>query len=259
MDRQVTYDNILNHVSFVDFSEKDFDFFMFLCSFFKDKGTEQQTIKYDDIMDCISWDKSQRIDVFHDEVKRLSNKLRALGGIIDINQDEFVCFNLFTTFHGNKQKRILTVSVNPEFAYVLNDIVGNFTRFELNEYVSLKGRYTKQLYQHLKQFKATGLWVVSLDKFRHEMSIPASMPTMNIKSKILNPSIKTLQELPAFKALKVDVIKTRDRKRSVQGYQFSWKKEESKASKKRFCEKNNAGFKQNDYNFDELEQILTRN
>lgn len=257
MDRKVEYDNILNRVSFVDFSEKDFDFFMFLCSFFKGKRTEQQMIRYDDIMDSISWDKSQRIDVFHDEVRILSNKLRALGGIIDITPDEFVCFNLFTTFRGNKQKRLLTVSVNPEFAYVLNDIAGTFTQFELAEYVSLKGRYTKQLYQHLKQYKTTGLWVVSLDKFRHEMSVPSSMLTKNIKSKILNPSIKILQELPAFKTLKVDVIKTRDRKRSVRGYQFTWTKE-SKASKKG-VKKNEAGFQENDYDFDELEKALTRN
>ncbi len=222
MNEVVKYDNILNHVSFRNFTENDFNLFMCLCARLRDLGDEKQVYEYSYLMDMIGWDKSQRLEVFHDEIKRMTEKLRQIGGVIDISEDEFVCFNLFNTFRGNKQKKHLTVSVNPEFKYVLNDLTKNFTKFELSEYVSLNGRYAKLLYQHLKQFRDTGWWQISVEDIRRELSIPEKMPTMNIKSKVINPSIEVIRSCKGFAELSVEVIQSRSRGHKTEGYKFTW-------------------------------------
>lgn len=222
MNEVVKYDNILNHLSFRNFTENDFNLFMCLCARLRDLGDMEQVYDYDYLMDMIGWDKTQRIDVFHDEIKRMTDKIRQIGGVIDISPDEFVCFNLFDTFRGNKQKRHLTVSVNPKFKYVLNDLTKNFTRFELSEYVSLNGRYSKLLYQHLKQYRKTGWWQVSLEDIRHELSIPDTYLNKHIMDKVIKPSIEVIKTCKGFADLKVEVIQSPRRGRAVEGYQFTW-------------------------------------
>lgn len=222
MNEVVKYDNILNHLSFRNFTENDFNLFMCLCARLRDLGDMEQVYDYDYLMDMIGWDKTQRIDVFHDEIKRMTDKIRQIGGVIDISPDEFVCFNLFDTFRGNKQKRHLTVSVNPKFKYVLNDLTKNFTRFELSEYVSLNGRYSKLLYQHLKQYRRTGWWQVSLEDIRHELSIPDTYLNKHIMDKVIKPSIEVIKTCKGFADLKVEVIQSPRRGRAVEGYKFTW-------------------------------------
>lgn len=218
----VKYDNFLNKVSFKDFSENDFNLLMCLCARLRDVGEEKQIYDYEYLMDLIEWDKTQRIEQWHNEIKRMTEKIRKIGGTFDVSPDEYVTFNLFTTFRGNKQKRQLTVQVNKDFKYILNDITKNFTRFELSEYVRLNGRYTKQLYQNLKQFRKTGWWQVTVTEIRQHLSIPDSMPTMNIKPKILNPSIENIRECKGFSDLEVEVLRSNKRGRAVEGYKFVW-------------------------------------
>lgn len=272
MNEVVRYDNIINHLSFRDFTENDFNLFMCLCSRLKNLGDEKQVYDYDYLMDMIGWDKSQRIELFHDEIKRMTDKLRQIGGVIDISPDEFVVFNLFETFRGNKQKRHLTVRVNPEFKFVLNDLTKNFTTFELSEYVGLNGRYAKLLYQHLKQYRKTGWWQISVEDIRRELSIPESMPTMNIKSKVINPSIDVIKSCKGFGELEVEVLKSPRRGHAVIGYKFRWTADKQikgqmnlddykpKAPKKPRKSKNKFNnFEQNTYNFAELEEKLLDN
>ena len=221
MNEIVKYDNILNQITFRDFDENDFNLFMVLCSRMRDLGEDKQVFEYDYLMDLMDWDRSQRLDVFHAEVKKMAHKLHLIADV-DLSDDEWVSFDLFPTLRGNKKKKLLTVQINPEFKYVLNDITKNFTRFELKEYVQLNGRYSKQLYQHLKQYKSTGWWQVSVEELRHELSIPDSMETMRITTKILNPSIAVIRSCKGFSDLKVEVLRSRRRGRRVEGYKFKW-------------------------------------
>lgn len=271
MNEIVKYDNVLNRISFTNFDEKDFDLFMTLCSRMRDLGEEKQVFEYDYLMDLIQWDRSQSLDKFHEELKKMSEKLRIIGATVDISDDEWVSFDLFPVLRGNKKKRILTVQVNPEFKYVLNDVTKNFTRFELSEYINLSGRYSKQLYQHLKQYRRTGYWKVSVDDIRRELSIPETMPTMHILTKVLNPSITTIKSCKGFNRLNVEVIRSPRRGRKVEGYKFTWTAQkqipgqmslddfQKTPPKKKKVSKKKADFEQNTYDFEELEKSLIKN
>ena len=222
MNEVVKYNNYMNELSFRDFSDYDLNFLMVICAKMKDLGEETQHFEYDTLMELLEWDKTKSIDVFHKDLKRMSEKLRHVGATIDIDPDVFTAFNLFSDFEGDKRKRELTVRLNPRFKYILNDLTKNFTRFELSEYVHLDGKYSKLLYQHLKQYRKTGWWQISVDDLRRELSIPDSMDTKRIVNKVLAPSVELIKTCKGFGELEIEVIRSPRRGRKVEGYKFSW-------------------------------------
>lgn len=222
MDEVVKYNNYMNELSFRDFTDYDLNFLMAICAKMKDLGEETQYFEYSKLMEMLDWDMSKSIEVFHRDLKRMSEKLRHVGATIDISPDTFTSFNLFSEFEGDKKKRQLIVRINPRFKYILNDLTKNFTRFELSEYVHLNGKYSKLLYQHLKQFRRAGWWQVSVEDLRRVLSIPASMKTMHILTKVLAPSVEMIKTCKGFGELEVEVLKSPLRGRAVEGYKFSW-------------------------------------
>lgn len=237
----------------------------------KDLGEETQHFEYDTLMELLEWDRTKSIDVFHKDLKRMSEKLRHVGATIDIDPDVFTAFNLFSDFEGNKKKRELIVRLNPRFKYILNDLTRNFTRFELAEYVHLDGKYSKLLYQHLKQYRKAGWWQTSVDDLRRELSIPDSMDTRRIVNKVIAPSVELIKTCKGFGELQVEVLRSPRRGRKVEGYKFTWTADkqvpgqmslndfQKTPSKKKKVSKKKADFEQNTYDYEKLEKELLKN
>lgn len=269
----VKYNNELNMFPLKNFTEYDLNFFMAICAKMKELGEEVQVFEYDKMMELLDWDTSKSIDVFHKDLMRLGEKLRHVGGVlVSEDGDTFISFNLFTHFKGCKEKRTFEVGINPKFKYILNDLSKNFTRFELSEYINLDGKYSKLLYQNLKQYRKTGWWQVSVDDLRGLLSIPESMPSMKITYEVINPSIEVIRLCKGFAELQVEVLRSPRRGRKVVGYKFSWTAEKqipgqmnindlakSGKDRKRKIKSNYTDIDQRNYNFDELEKLLTNN
>lgn len=91
------------------------------------------------------------------------------------------------------------LKLNPQFRYLIEELTANFTRFELEEFMSLSGKYTKTLYRLLKQFRSTGevtIYKNNFQEFCDFMGIPESYPMGMIDKRILNPAIKELSSEP---------------------------------------------------------------
>ena len=220
----VKYDNYMNRLQFKDFTQKDFDFLMAICSRMRDLDETKQTFDFDYIMDLVGWDRTQNVSLFHEDLKRMNEKLLKVSATVDVNEDEFVSFTLFITFRVNKKKRILTVSVNPEFKYILNALTANFTKFELKEYTSIEGRYAKQLYAQIRQrYKERGhFWQPDVEELRRVLDIPDNYQTWRLYDKILKPAVETIRSCKGLAELSVDTIRSRRRGRAITGYRFSW-------------------------------------
>lgn len=273
-EKLVVYDNYLNKLSFKEFTEYDLSFFMVICERMRDLGEELQTFDYDMLMDLLEWDRSKSLDIFHRDLQRMCERLRHVGATIEIDSDNFTAFNLFSTFEGHKKTRTLDVQVNPRFKHILNKLSGNFTEFELVEYIRLDGKYSKLLYQHLKQYRRTGWWQISVDDIRRELAIPNTYQNKHIMDKVIKPSQELIKKCKGFGDLEVEVIQSPRRGRKVEGYKFKWTpdkqikgqmsiddyqrvaetKKQKKSKKSRFND-----FPQHEYNFDELERILPEN
>ena len=132
------------------------------------------------------------------------NKLINLLYIRIETQEKIVRFVLFTKYKIDKINSIIKIGVNEEFKYILNDIVGNFTKFELAEFVSLRSGYSKTAYRLLKQFRKTGYMVLNTDDFKEQFSIPDSYRMIHIDIKIIGVLQKELSVY--FKNLEIHKI-----------------------------------------------------
>lgn len=214
----VKYSNELNNIPFKNFEKVDLNFFYAICAKVREKGSELIEIPLDEIKVMTEY-KSTSVERFKSDLVRMNEKLRSCHGIYETD-DEIVQFNLFSTFTIVKSRKVLKIRVNPDVAWLLNNIAKEFTSFELQEYVSLDGIYAKALYRLLKQWKTHGCTKkYGVSELKELLSIP-DYETRRFLDKVINPAIEEINKSGAFKNLRCEVIKAKKRGRPVEGYVF---------------------------------------
>ncbi len=222
MNEVVKYDNYMNGLKFTGFTTTDFDFLMLLCSKMRDKNVTELTIPFEDLRQKTGYTRTS-IQKFRTDLERMNEKLMRVTCKLK-TETRTLMFVLFLTFDINLENQTLTVCVNEKFKFILNELVKNFTRFDLNEFIRLDSKYSKSLYRLLKQFKSTGKLEIRLDEFRRKMDIPSTYTNRDVMSKVINPSLKELQDY--FSNLQCTVQYARKRGRPVTGYLFTFQPEE---------------------------------
>lgn len=102
--------------------------------------------------------------------------------------------HLFRVFQVHTKTGAIRVQVDPALQYLVNGVFGgNFTKFEVEEFFAINGRYAKDLYRLLKQYKSTGWAQWGMDEFRELMCIPESYRQRDIDRRVLAPAVKELQ------------------------------------------------------------------
>lgn len=214
----VKYSNKLNNIPFKNFEKVDLNFFYAICAKVREKGSELIEIPLDEIKVMTEY-KSTSVERFKSDLVRMNEKLRSCHGIYETD-DEIVQFNLFSTFTIVKSRKVLKIRVNPDVAWLLNNIAKEFTSFDLQEYVSLDGIYAKALYRLLKQWKTHGCTKkYGVSELKELLSIP-DYETRRFLDKVINPAIEEINKSGAFKNLRCEVIKAKKRGRPVEGYVF---------------------------------------
>ena len=156
-------------------------------------------------------------------------KIFWISAIRMLDESDYVTKENFSELEG------ITLQVNTEFAYLINELTANFTAFELEEFIALSGKYTKTLYRLLKQYRNTGYLKMEWDEFFRIMDIPENYRQTDIDERILKPAIKELtkkrnlldQVRVPFENLTFTKIKSKGRGRGgkVIGIEFSFKKQ----------------------------------
>lgn len=199
----IKYHNDMNLVAFKNFNQRELNIFFSICALMKEKGDNTITFSYNELKRLINA-KLPTNQVFEDLLVSTYNKLLELQlGYHDENK--IVRFVLFTGYTVDKEKKEISIRVNHDYAYVLNDLSSNFTMFELQEFNTLASSYSKNMFRLLKQFKSTGHYTVSVDEFRRLLDIPEYYTMKRITDKILSVILKELSSY--FVDLKVTKIK----------------------------------------------------
>ena len=104
--------------------------------------------------------------------------------------------NLFKIFEYNINSsgaiEYLKIQVDPDMAYILNDLTSQYTRFELADFLSMQSRYSKTLFRLLKQFRTQGWAHFDWEEFKSLMGIPESYLTRNIDQRVLKVAVNEL-------------------------------------------------------------------
>ena len=269
----VKYHNDLNSITFYKFGSIDFDLFMALCSKAGSEGKAKVEISFDELRKISGFNTHLSEADFIKSLDSMNGKQLLSNGRIE--NDQFIDrFILFPKLRIDKKKRVLIAEANEEYLYILNELKKHFTRFELQEFVSLDSKYAKTLYRLLKQFRTTGILKINLDDFRRIMGVPVSYPNKKVLKKVIEPSVEMLHG--CFNNLECKTIYERKPGRPVKGYEFTfdpetvpristdpeadaridagWKKH--KEYRKNHPVNSFHNFEQRDYDYDDLERRL---
>ena len=222
----VKYHNHMNEISFSKFEKKELDLFFSICQKLKEKGTKSIQLDFSELKELSSY-TNKDLDVFISDLKSTYDKMLKLDFTIGNDPHNFTKFNLFNEYTVSAQTKTVTIATNEKFSYILNEI-NPYTKFELLEFVSLKSKYSKNIFKKLKQYTRTYesdyktlFWEVSVEEFRRLLDISDVYKKMSQLDKWVFKPI--LEELPPyFKNLKIQKVK---QGKSISKLKFTWLKQ----------------------------------
>ena len=226
----VQFKNDMNKLKFAGLGKSDMNLFMAVCSKVKEQGDNIVHISFDYLRQ-ISHYTGHTVDGFISDLKRMSQRIMAVNCEIIMDNGGFDIFNLFQRFIADPETQILTVKVNPDFTWLLNeftDKIKGYTTFELQEFVGLQSKYAKTLYRLLKQWRSTGQYIFNdIDDFREKMDVPKAYSNMRLMTKIIEPAVKELKKLDkSFINFKCEPLYAKKRGKPLVGYKFTWQVEQ---------------------------------
>lgn len=222
----VKFSNQFNNVALRKFDSMHLDVLMAIASRVKEKGTETVTFTFEEMRSLMRLKKNLTNEQLASKIIETNRRLLALNYEFTDDEGGVVQFALFTVFRTTATTAKLEVSVNQLFAFLLNDLTSNFTRFELKEFAELSSRYAKECYRRVKQYRQTGVWKVSLEDFRRLLDVPKSYKLSDLNKKVLQPIEEELGDLIHLKVERVYKKKGSGRGRSsLVGFEFHFDKE----------------------------------
>lgn len=223
----VKYHNNLSQIGFKNFNRSELNLFMTLCSKCQNQSNNTVKISFKDLRELANYEGKNDKRLAAD-IRKTNQKLIELNTYVTLPDDPgtTIQFNLFSSIKTSEREKFIEVRVNDEFTYILNELTGNFTRFELEEYVLLKSIYSKNLYRQLKRYRTTGWWKVDLEEFKRLIDIPESYNVSKINAKI----IKIIEEEIPHYIDDFQVIKVYGNGpgKPIVGYEFRFKPEKTR-------------------------------
>lgn len=219
----VKFRNDFNSVALKNFTANELNLLLAISSKILNAGTREVRFTFLELKKMIKLSKNYTNDEFAEEIINVNRKLLMLNFELTNEDKDVIQFALFNAFITSKANKTLTVSVNSRFEFLLNELASNFTRFELEEFVAIKNIYAKECYRRLKQFKSTGYWRISIERFREILDIPESYRTSNINIRVLKPIQKELSLY--FGNLNIVKVKSEDTGNPITHLEFFFDKE----------------------------------
>lgn len=183
------------------FNSKEMDIFYSLCSKMRERGLKEVTFTFNYIRTIANYASPDKQRFVEDLQETYKNMLQMIYKVE--TKDEIEYFVLFTGFRINTKEETVTISVNPRFEYILNNINSNFTSFELLHFTSIRSTYAKTLFRMIKQYHSTGVFAINIEDFRFIFDVPKSYQICHIDQKIIKPAIRDLAEFYSVKYEKV--------------------------------------------------------
>lgn len=239
MNEIVEYHNDFHKLSLGNFSELEQNLLMGVLVNCRNQGDKIIKMCYDDVLHYVDKRKNITKKELLDIIINLRTNFFKLDFKVIKKQGNLKCeayYNLFSKFeiyineieNLEKQKleqqfSHLILKVNDDFAYIINELTRDFTQFELDEFLYLRGKYSKSLYRLLKCVRTTGYYIKKWSDFKEQMGIPESMRNNMIETRILKPCVEKLST----------TIKTHlfDARIPFENLEYKFKKESSKRGK----------------------------
>lgn len=229
----VKYHNDLNNLNTNEMNDRELNLFVSVLFKSKNNNSSKLEIPFNELL-FLEKSKSRSHKRLVNSILNMNEKLIKLNKTIKTDRG-YLTFNLFNDFEIFEDTKILEISINEKFRYLLNEFIDQFTVFELNEFIDLKSIYSKRIFKILKQFEGGknnyNPWhKIEIEKFKDNIGIPSSYDTKKVNEKILKPIknelSKILNNFKIEKLTKSGEIAGRGKK--AYWIKFSWSKKQIK-------------------------------
>lgn len=221
-DYVVAYSNELNDFPLERSSTKQYDLFWVIIGRMRNQGTNTLVLSGKDLRKIINFKGPKKR--FNTMVEKLTHRLMGTTVRQDRNNNEWLMRPLFAFAKYNLETEDLTLSVSEESAKYFNNLTSNFTMWYQKTLLDLDTVYSKTLFRKLSQFANTGKYMAKFEDFLRFMSVPPSYKPMDVKPKIIQPSL--LRLMPYFKNLNC-TYKKAGKSHKLVGVTFTFDKFES--------------------------------
>lgn len=184
--------NDFTGLSLVGFDAIEIDLLSAVCHEMQNQGTTEVTISFEKLIELSQYKGDDNARLFED-LRSMDNKLASLN-FRRSTDDTYMRFTLFPTFSLSRTEQQVTVAVNNNFVYLLNELGSQYTAIELMESASLRSRYSKQIYKRLKQYRDTGIWIISVADFRSYLDIPKTYRMTQIEERVIKVALEELSQ-----------------------------------------------------------------
>lgn len=198
----VRYDNAFNMQPLRKFNNANLNLLLSICSKLRGKKEAEVTFSFHEIRLMANINKNLTTDELTDKILELNAKLLATTSEIR-TEHEIIQFALFSYFKINKDNQTLSIKLNSDYSYLVNGLVKGFTRFQLEEFKSLRSTYSKELYRRLKQYRSTGIFRIKISELRHQLSVPSSYKASQLFEKVINPAVAELSPIIGLRYEKI--------------------------------------------------------
>lgn len=220
------YKNELNTVPFRKFNPVEMDLFFSICSKMRNKGLTKIRYDFSDLKELSKYSDKHK-ERFINDLESVYSKMTRLSYRQETS-NRIDYFILFTGFTIEKEEEYVEIKVNPELLHIINEITGDFTKFELQEFTGLKSSYSKTTFRLLKQFRQTGFWKININKFKELLDIPETYKINDLTKRVLEPIRKELS--PIFENLKINKVKAK-KGNKIEYLEFTFKSEDDMSNK----------------------------
>lgn len=219
----VKYHNDLNTVIMRTWTAEEMNFFFAILTKAKEQGLKKLVFDTDELKLLASSSRKYRWE------ETITTAVKKIGQLTYFEQSErkFRVMTLFEIFEVDLEKRTIEVKVSANFDYILNKLETQFTRYELEEFTSIRSTYAKTMYRLLKQWRTLGQKEFSVEDLKRILDTPKAYRPSEIDRLVLKPILSQLS--PYFDNLKVKKIKSNKRGNPVLGYEFTWEPEKSES------------------------------
>jgi len=194
---------------------------------FKDRGTKRIVMSWDELKALSKWRGPRNIDRFQKALETILDDV--VGTYIKQKEGRRVRYlALFNLFEIDGNTQTLTAAVNPDFAYILNNLGGFYSFYQLQDFLVLKTKYGQNLFRLLREYKNKddkGWRKIPIEWFREYMGVPKSYSTSMIARDVINPAIVDLNQWNLFPGIQWKYKKkpgTRGRGGKVEAVLFWW-------------------------------------
>lgn len=230
----VVYENSLNLVPLRNFTSTEIDLFFAMCNKLKEKDCETLTLTFDELKELSSYNPDVRhMDKFISDLQHVYSKMLNINYTIR-TENKITSFILFYKYEINLYEKTLKVSTAPDLKHILNELTGNFTKFELKEMTYLKSTYAKNMFRILKQYKHTGYLKIQIDDFRNRLDIPKNYRMSDVNKRVFKPIINELGLI--FNNLNINKI-TAKKGRKIEWLEFVFEPEKRIHNKRQVSRK----------------------